>query len=195
MKSTSTWKTTGIAAMALMLTFGVATSYGQNSVHMRFSGTSAPSTVNLQQPDSTTSEYALTGTGDSGRFDLRLIDAQPNQPSSSSTCSGPNKLYFQLSTGGGVFRFQDGSLLYVQMTQGSDCIDFAAGNAFCTRILQITGGTGRYKSASGMLTLTETVTPVLADSGGNPVFFAATGQVSGTLSGVSGNGQGDDGAN
>jgi hypothetical protein len=83
-----------------MLTVGVATVYGQNSVHMKLSGTSLPSTANLQQPNSGNFQYDLTGTGDLGRFDFRLIDAAPNSPSFSDTCSGPSKLYFQLSYGG-----------------------------------------------------------------------------------------------
>ena len=49
---------------------------------------------------------------------------------------------------------------------------------------QITGGTGRFKDASGILTLTETVLPVLADASNNPVFFAATGEFTGTVFGV-----------
>ena len=49
---------------------------------------------------------------------------------------------------------------------------------------QITGGTGRFKNASGVLTLTETVLPVLADASNNPVFFASTGEFTGTVSGV-----------
>jgi len=90
-----------------------------------------------------------------------------------------------VDTGAAVFRFQDGSLLYVQLTPGgSDCVDFAAGHAICIRNFQITGGTGRFKNASGALTLTETVVPVLADNSGIPVFFAATGGIKGTISGV-----------
>ena len=83
-----------------------------------------------------------------------------------------------------VFRFQDGSLLKVNLTQGDDCIDLAAGEAHCTLTFQITGGTGRFKDASGVLRLTETVVPVLADALNNPVFFAATGKFTGTVSGV-----------
>ena len=49
---------------------------------------------------------------------------------------------------------------------------------------QITGGTGRFKDASGILTLTETVLPVLADASNNPVFFASTGEFTGMISGV-----------
>jgi hypothetical protein len=49
---------------------------------------------------------------------------------------------------------------------------------------QITGGTGRFKDASGVLSFTETVVPVLADALNNPVFFAATGEFKGTVSGV-----------
>jgi len=68
--------------------------------------------------------------------------------------------------------------------EAGDCIDFAALQARCTMTFQITGGTGRFKDASGMVTLTETVVPVLADASNNPVFFAATGEFTGTVSGV-----------
>jgi len=51
-------------------------------------------------------------------------------------------------------------------------------------IFKIAGGTGRFKDASGILTLTETVLPVLADFGNNPVFFASTGEFTGAVSGV-----------
>jgi hypothetical protein len=86
--------------------------------------------------------------------------------------------------GAGVFRFQDGSLLKVNLTQGADCIDLAAQQGNCTVTLQITGGTGRFKDASGTLTLSETNVPVLADALNNPVFFASTGEFTGTVSGV-----------
>jgi hypothetical protein len=86
--------------------------------------------------------------------------------------------------GAGVFRFLDGSLLKVHLTQGSDCIDLAAQEAHCTMTFKITGGTGRFKNASGDLSLTETTVPVLADASNNPVFFAATGEFTGTVSGV-----------
>ena len=86
--------------------------------------------------------------------------------------------------GAGVFRFQDGSLLKVNLTQGADCIDLAAFQSHCTLTLQITGGTGRFKDASGTLTLSETNVPVLADVLNHPVFFASTGEFTGTVSGV-----------
>jgi len=86
--------------------------------------------------------------------------------------------------GAGVLRFQDGSLLKVNMTQGDDCVDLAAQQGHCTVTFQITGGTGRFKDASGVLTLTETVLPVLADASSLPVFFASTGELTGTVSGV-----------
>jgi hypothetical protein len=72
----------------------------------------------------------------------------------------------------------------VLLTQGADCIDLAAQQAHCTVTFKITGGTGRFKNASGILTLTETVVPVLADHSNNPVFTASTGAFTGTVSGV-----------
>jgi hypothetical protein len=84
-----------------------------------------------------------------------------------------------------VFRFADGSLMNVYLTGGSDCIDLSAGQALCIRVFQITGGTGRFKNASGgPVTLTMTVVPVVADASNMPVLFDVTGDLSGALAGI-----------
>ena len=72
----------------------------------------------------------------------------------------------------------------VHLMQGGDCIDLVEMVGHCTLTLQITGGTGRFQDASGVLTLTETARPVLADASNNPVFFTETGQITGTVSGM-----------
>jgi hypothetical protein len=171
-----------LATVALIFNLGVAGVYAQQKpLKMTFSGTTAPSAVNLQQPDTTNSEIDSAGNGTLGPFTFRNVRAIRAFPEPSSTCSGPTHLYFSSVAGAGVFRFQDGSLLKVNLTQGSDCIDLVAQQAHCTITFRITGGTGRFKDASGIVTLTETVLPVLAN---NPVFFAAEGVVTGTVSGV-----------
>jgi hypothetical protein len=175
-----------IVTMVLMLNLGVASVYAEeHSVKMVFSGTGALSTVNLQLPNTNTSEENLAGNGTLGPFTFRTIRASAASPQPSSTCSGPKELYFPSVSGAGVFRFPDGSLLKVNITQGGDCIDFTALEAHCTFTYQITGGTGRFKHVSGILTLTETDLPVLADALHHPVFFADTGKFTGTVSGVS----------
>jgi hypothetical protein len=174
-----------IAAIALMLNLGIASAYAQqHPVKMVFSGTAAPSAVNLLQPNTGNDEENYAGNGTLGSFTFRNVRAIAASPQSSSTCSGPNQIFFPSDFGAGVFRFEDGSLLKVNLTRGGDCIDLAAQEAHCTLAFQITGGTGRFKDASGVLTLTETVLPVLADASNNPVFFAATGRFRGTVSGV-----------
>jgi hypothetical protein len=174
-----------IATVALMLNFGVASVYAhEKPVRMTFSGTEAPSAINLQLPETHTGEFNFAGNGSLGTFTFRNVEANGATPQPSSTCSGPTQLYFQTMVGAAVFRFQDGSLLTVKLTEGSDCIDFAAQEAHCTRTYQITGGTGRFKDASGTLILTETVVPVLADALNNPVLFAASGEFKGTVAGV-----------
>ncbi|HMC62874.1 MAG TPA: hypothetical protein VKJ01_27020 [Candidatus Solibacter sp.] len=174
-----------IATVALMLNLGVAGVYAdQKPGTMTFSGTSAASTINLNVPNTTTGEDNLAGSGTLGSFTFRNIFASMPQPS--STCSGPFLLHLSRVAGAGVFRFQDGSLLKVNLTQGGDCIDLQHGVANCTSTFLITGGTGRFQNASGMLILTEAVRPVLADFSGNPVFFASTGAFTGTVLGVSG---------
>ena len=183
-----------IGIMALLLTLGVAGAYAQQQqVTMTFSGTGANGIVDLKQPGTGNVEENEAGNGTLGHFTLRIVSAEtaPQQPQP-STCSGPTHLYSVRVAGGGVLRFQDGSLMKVNVLQGTDCIDLAAQQAQCTLTLQVTGGTGRFKDASGMLTFTETVVPVTADASGMPVFFADSGEITGTVSGVSAGNQGQD---
>jgi hypothetical protein len=173
-----------LATIALMLNLAIAGVYAQPaSVKMTFSGTAGASTIDLKQPNTTTGEEDLAGNGAFGQFTFRLVKASANAPQPSSTCSG---LYFPNVAGGGIFRFQDGSLLYATLTQGGDCIDFVQMVAHCTLTFKINGGTGRFKNASGVLTLTETALPVLADFSGTPVFFSEAGEFTGTISGLGG---------
>jgi len=179
-----------LATVALILNLGVAPAYAQDeSVKMAYSGTSTgASAVNLQQPGTVTVEENFEGNGALGPFTVRIISAETNSPQEPpNTCSGPANIYFTRGAGAGVFRFQDGSLLKINVTQGADCIDLAGQQgpqAHCTVTFKITGGTGRFQNASGTLTFTETTVPVLADALNNPVFFAVTGQFTGTVSGV-----------
>jgi hypothetical protein len=87
--------------------------------------------------------------------------------------------------GGGILRFQDGSLLKVNLTGGGDCIDFVHGVGHCTLTFQIAGGTGRFQGVSGgVLTCTETALPVLLDALGIPVLTTETGDITGTIYGI-----------
>jgi hypothetical protein len=174
---------------AMSLTMALALPAAAQQVKITYSGTSTgASAVNLQHPGALTVEENFEGNGALGPFTIRIISAEtttPQQPP--STCSGPTNIYFIRVAGAGVFRFQDGSLLKVNVWQGADCIDLEKlpGIGHCTLTLQITGGTGRFKDVSGgILTLTETNVPVLADALNTPVFFASTGEFTGTVSGV-----------
>jgi hypothetical protein len=173
------------ATMALMLTLGASGVYAQQiPVNMTFSGDGSPSVIDLKHPETSTSEENLSGNSILGTFTFRLIKASTAAPQPSTTCSGPTKVYFQDVAGGGLFRFFDGSLLMVTLTGGGDCIDFAATEAHCTLTFQVTGGTGRFQGATGVLTLTEASTPVVSDASNppNPVFFSETGELTGTIS-------------
>ena len=176
-----------IATVALMLNLGVAGVYAQQRpVKMTFSGTVEPSTISLQ-PNTNNDEQNLAGNGTLGPFTFRELHADPASPQPSNTCSpgnAPPRLYFPNVAGGGVFRFQDGSLLTVGVTAGSLCIDLAAGVGHLTTTYQIKGGTGRFKSASGTLTLTAIWIPVLFNAPNSAVLLTSTGEFDGTVSGV-----------
>jgi len=174
-----------IATVALMLNLGVAGAYAQQSpVKMTFSGTmvGTGTTFNLQ-PDTVTDEQNVAGNGTLGPFTFRELHADTASPQPSSTCSpGP---YFPTVDGGGVFRFQDGSLLTVKVTEGSSiCIDLTAGVGHLTVSYQITGGTERFKGASGTLTLTATLMPAFVTASGRNPLLTNTGEFEGNISGA-----------
>lgn len=170
--------------VALMLNLGLASVYAQQeTVKMTFSGNGALSTINLQFPGTSTSEENVEGNGTLGWFTFRNVTASTAAPSPQppSTCSGPTQIYFPRMAGAGIFRFQDGSLLTVEFTEGGDCIDVVAQEGHCSLTLKITGGTSRFNNASGTLTYSETSKPVLADAFHNPVYFTETGKITGKV--------------
>ncbi len=179
-----------IATVALMLSLGVAGVYAQQRpVRMTFSGNGASSTIDLKHPNSSTVEENVAGNGTLGPFTFRDVRAAANSPQPSSACAG---VFFPSVAGGGILRFQDGSLLKVNLTAGGDCIDFVRGVGHCTLTLQIAGGTGRFQGASGVLTYTETALPVLFDALSIPVFFTETGDITGTIDGIAMQGDSQD---
>lgn len=181
-----------LATVALMLNLGVAGVYAQQKpVKMRYSGTNVATTIDLK-PGTVTDEELLAGGSTLGPFTYRELHADTLSPESSSTCSGPNQLYFPTVTGAGVFRFQDGSLLTVTMTEGAVCVDLTAGVGHLTETYQITGGTGRFKDASGTLTLTGQLQPVLFNASGDPALLTNTGEFEGTVSGLARGEEGQD---
>jgi hypothetical protein len=165
-----------IATVALMLNLGVAgVSAQKRPVRMMLSGTNVPTTINLQ-PGTVTDEQHSAGDGTFGPFTFRELHADLSQPPSG--CSKN----FAIVAGAGVFRFQDGSLLTVSITQGDGCVNLTAGYALLTVRYQITGGTGRFEGASGALTYTYTHKAVLLNASNAPALLALTGEIEGTVS-------------
>ena len=172
-----------ISTVALMLNVGVTGIYAQqHPVRMTFSGNGAPNAIDLKHPGANTVEENVAGIGTLGSFTFRDLRAAANSPQPSSTCAG---VFFPSVAGGGILRFQDGSLLKVNLTGGGDCIDFVHGVGHCTLTFQIAGGTGRFQGVTGgVLTYTETALPALFDALGMPVFFTETGDITGTINGI-----------
>ncbi len=173
-----------MATVALMLNLGAAGIYAQQRpVKMTFSGSMVPTTINLG-PNTITDEEHLDGNGTLGPFTLRKLRTDETIPQSFGRCgdgSGPN---LRVVAGGGVFRFQDGSLLTVTIIGGALCIDLDHLVGHLTETYQITGGTGRFEGAKGNnLALTATLKAVLFNSNG-PVLLTSTGGFEGTVFGV-----------
>jgi hypothetical protein len=173
-----------LATVALMLNLGVAGIYAQQRpIKMTFSGSMAPTTIDLG-PNTITDEEHLEGNGTLGPFTLRKLRTDETIPESVGKCgdgSGPN---LRVVAGGGVFRFQDGSLLTVMIKGGALCIDLDHLVGHLTETYQITGGTGRFEGAKGDLALTSTVRVVLLNASNAPALLTNTGEFEGTISGV-----------
>ena len=173
------------AILALMLSLSASAIYAQQQVKMTFSGTWVPTAIN-QQPNSVTDEENLAGNGTFGSFSLLQLrtDGTGTQPSSS--CSGPALFNVPVLAGAGAFRFNDGSLLTIELSSGSLCIDFSVLAARMNETFKITGGTGRFKNATGNLTLNGTVRPLMFTSNPDPqaILLIISGQITGTVSGV-----------
>jgi len=178
-----------IAAVALMVHLAVAGTFAAEersaNVRMTASGDMLATTINLQD-HTITDEETLAGDGTLGAFTyhgLRSDADTPQIPDPPATCATP--LFFAVTTGAGVFRFDDGSLLVVNVKGGGICIDLAAGMARLVENYVIARGTGRFRNASGSLTLTTTVIPMIFNAAGGAQFLTLTGKFEGTVSGIS----------
>ena len=155
----------------------------QKPVKMTFSGSIVSTTLEIQ-PNTFNHEEHLAGNGTLGPFTFRNLWADDPSSQSQGSCgsgSGPN---YRVVRGGGVFRFRDGSLLTVGITGGAICVDLAAHVGHLTVTYQITGGTGRFKGASGDLRLTSTLHAVVVAADGRAKLLTNTGEFTGTVSGV-----------
>jgi len=176
-----------LAITSLILTLGLAGPVfaGEHPIKMRFSGSGVPTSI-VMQPNTITDEDLLEGHGTLGSFTFRELHADLVTPQPSPACSGANLVSIRVVASGGVFRFEDGSLLTVvgiveQGAVGALCIDLSAAASHLTETYQVTGGTGRFKSVSGgTLTLSATQRLVLRGAS-NPVLLSLTGVIEGTL--------------
>jgi hypothetical protein len=170
-----------LATVALMLNLGVASVYAQQrSVKMTFSGSFVPTAIDLQ-PDTITDEELLAGDGPFGPFTFRKLRTDETTPESFGSCGSGFGPSIRVVAGGGVFRFEDGSLLTVAVTDGTLCVDLDHTVGHLSETYQITGGTGRFTRASGTLTSTGTLSPALFSASGSAVLLTNTGELEGTV--------------
>jgi hypothetical protein len=169
----------------VLISWGAALHAQQYPVRMTFTGSATYHSpqISLGPNTSQISDLSQAGDGSLGPFTLREASATNAMPSGAG-CSGPNSAAFTFAAGAGVYRFNDGSLLTYKIKEGTSCIDFTAAAADTTITQQITGGTGRFKNATGTLTLiTLGSYPIIFDvSGQQPVMVVfPNGTVTGTI--------------
>src|SRR5262245_52203210 len=170
-----------IAAVAVLLSLaGASLNAEGRPVKLKFSGSMVPTSI-VVQPNTITDEELLAGDGSLGPFTFRKLRTDETTPQSFGSCgrgSGPS---LRVTAGGGVFRFDDGSLLTVAVAEGVLCIDLDHAVGHLAETYQITGGTGRFKGASGTLQSTGRLTPVLFSTANAAVLLTNTGELRGTV--------------
>lgn len=172
-----------IATLTLMFLLAIPAVYAQeNPVKMTYSGSELTTAFLLQGPDTVIAgEEKLAGNGSLGQFTYRALRGDDvTTLTITDACPNGN---IPVTEGEGIFRFSDGSLMTVQITGGSICID-ANQIGHLTETYQVTGGTGRFKRASGDLSLAGTLNVVLSDASGNPLLLTNIGKFDGTVLGV-----------
>ena len=178
-----------MALAALVAHLAVSSVFAENRsthVSMTASGTMNGTEFNFG-PNTVTDDEILAGEGTLGAYTYKALrtDARtPSIPEPPFTCATPLFLPVVQDAGAGVFRFEDGSLLVVNVTGGGICIDLSAGMAQLTQTYEIARGTGRFKHASGTLTSKLTVIPVLFDAAGAATFLTMNGKFEGSISGI-----------
>jgi hypothetical protein len=159
-------------------------------VNMTYSGSitgpivSAPPLSLVPGGNSPLTDLTVAGDGSFGPFTLHEVAATTTSPTSFGCAAPDNSAAFTFVKAAGIFRFQDGSLLTYELKAGISCIDFTKGFGNTTLTEQITGGTGRFKNASGTLTIKVPMSyPVLFDATmTHPVLLAVpSGEVTGTI--------------
>jgi hypothetical protein len=173
----------GFIVLATSATAVQAAEHGEGrQVKMRFSGSFVPTSIDVQ-PNTITDEELLAGDGTLGSFTFRKLRTDDLSAPPFGSCGNGFGPSIPVVTGGGVFRFEDGSLLTVTVSEGVLCIDLDHVVGHLTETYQITGGTGRFKGASGTLQSTGRLKPVLTSPSNPNVAFLITntGELKGTV--------------
>lgn len=151
----------------------------RGAVRMTFSGSMIPTAIEVKK-DTITDEELLQGDSSFGPFTFRKLrtDSAHSEPASCGAGFGAS---VPVVAGGGVVRFEDGSLLMVTIAEGVLCVDFQHLVGHLTETYQITGGTGRFNGASGTLQLTATLKPVLFSDSNAAVLLTTVGELKGAV--------------
>ena len=152
----------------------------EGQVRMTFSGSFVPTAIDVQ-PDTITDEELLAGKGTLGPFTFRKLRTDELAPQSFGSCGSGSGPSYRVVAGAGVFRFEDGSLLTVTVTEGVLCVDLDHGVGHLTETYQITGGTGRFTGASGAFQAEGTLAAVMFSASNQPVLLTNTGELQGTV--------------
>jgi hypothetical protein len=112
-----------VSTAALIVSLGVASvSAEQRPVKLTLSGSMVATTIELQ-PNTITDEEQMAGNGTFGRFTFRKLRADETPPLGTGSCGSGLGPIIRVVSGGGVFRFEDGSLLTATVTEGTLCVD------------------------------------------------------------------------
>ena len=175
-----------IVMISLLVTFGLTTTSAQAEEQLSFRATFGGTIVKTQFDTNSDGAPAnlniLEGNSNLGQFGLQVLDE--SVLAGPETCpNGHPGFSVTLVTGSSVFRFRrTGDLLFVRPTSQTTCFDPSTGVSFFRDAIgQVTGGTGQFANATGIIEGEGTAQVLLADQAGH-AFGAQYGTITGTIS-------------
>jgi hypothetical protein len=145
-----------------------------------FSGWSVAATMDVNADAISGFSTTVSGVGRFGRFQAHTV----SETGPVTGICGPTAVTLEFTVWSNIQRFADGDLLYYSLDESQAskvCFDYVSGALSNEIHALISGGTGRFKNATGRVVLNATGDQTLADTAGNGVHSSVSGTVEGEI--------------
>jgi hypothetical protein len=171
--------------LTIILAGGCSLFGEQRPLKLTYSGTMVATTIDIA-PGTVTDEEQLAGTGTLGKFTFRKLRVDALVPTFGGCGKGVGPI-FAVTGGAGVFRFEDGSLLNVTVTQGVLCVDVSNPQnlvGYLNETYPVVSGTGRFQNVAASCATTPSDCTFKSNGTLSAILFDSTGQAAKLLTNI-----------